>query len=82
MGSGLGEFSTEPVLAFTSWQGQLVAAGSFSGAVAIWSGTQWQPLGTLAGNVNALAVFEDQLYAGGWFGSAAGGPVGVARWTP
>lgn len=50
--------------------------------VAAWNGFQWAPLGSnLKGSVNALAVFQGTLYAGGSFdwtppGGGAGDPGG------
>src|SRR5690606_24689673 len=62
----------------------LVAGGDFtmaSGAAALhiaqWNGSSWQPVGTGIGGtfdtVTALAVFNNQLIAGGFFSMAGGG---------
>ena len=68
----------------------LVAGGDFTNAssvaaqhIAQWSGSAWQSLGSGIGgafdSVYALASFNNQLFAGGFF--AAGGVNSVARWT-
>jgi trimeric autotransporter adhesin len=55
----------------------------------IWTGTSWRAFGEgvsydpyADGNVYALCVREDGVYAGGYFDQAGAAPVGsVARWT-
>jgi trimeric autotransporter adhesin len=71
--------------------------GSFSAAsgvaannIARWNGTAWQAIGAgsgingLSGEINALAVGNNQLFVAGSFGFSAGGQnlVGVARFDP
>lgn len=77
------------------YNGQLIAGGYFNTAggevanfVARWDGTNWQPLGTgmdgpaFVTNVNALAVYNGELVAGGTFTSAGGSPAAnIARWN-
>jgi hypothetical protein len=81
-----------PVTAFAMLGPDLVAAGSFSTiggvnatGVAIRSAAtgQWSALGDgLAGGVNALAIHEGQLFAGGTFIQSGATPVWrLARWT-
>ncbi len=50
--------------------------------VARWNGDSWEALGTGTNDtVRTLVVFQGQLYAGGEFDSAGGGPANhVARW--
>lgn len=69
--------------------GQFPLAGQAAvNNVASWNGTEWKPMGAgFNGAVNALAVHNGQLYAGGSFtdaGAAPGAPPGlgrVARWN-
>lgn len=72
----------------------MVAGGLFTQAgdttaskIARWDGTRWTPLGTGMGSaptsayVGALAVFQNQIIAGGNFIAAEGSPAnGIARW--
>src|SRR5262249_41054250 len=43
-----------------------VPTGSAS-PVMCWDGVSWQPMGLLDAQVSALAIFQGQLVAGGWF---------------
>ena len=60
------------VKALVSWEDQLVIGGAFSGVgdqaalhVAVFDGISWQALGSgVPDEVQALAVFEGELYAG------------------
>ncbi len=98
LGLGAG-FSNGEVHAVVEFEGQLIAGGSFTFApdpdappgrtvnrVARWDGSAWQPMANgLGGTVEALHVYQGQLYAAGWF-TAAGGFGGapmarIARWT-
>ncbi|MEM9303353.1 MAG: hypothetical protein AAGE01_14655 [Pseudomonadota bacterium] len=67
----------------------LYVAGTFREAgpiranrIARWDGADWEPLGAgLFGDVRALASFDGDLYAGGWFLNAGGVDTPyVARW--
>jgi len=51
--------------------------------IAKWNGTTWSPLGAgLNGDVYALAVFNNELYAGGAFTKAGGTTVNyIAKWN-
>jgi len=83
------------VYAFAEFKGELVAAGDgftvdgeYIGNVVAWNGTRWRSLGgrfsigTDAGFLFALAVFDDELIAGGEFNSAGGNVVSnIARWN-
>ncbi len=72
LGDGPGTFGG--VNALTTWNGQLVAAGSFvvgSSCVALWNGTAWQPLGSHLETVTVLTVWGGNLVAGGY--TTAGG---------
>src|SRR6185503_17524484 len=60
--------------AVADWQGQPVIGGGFTASagtalpgVAIWDGTQWQPMGTRAVAVYSLRVEGGELYASGEF---------------
>jgi hypothetical protein len=77
------------VNALTTYQGELVAAGTFSlvdgspvNYIARWDGSTWRPLGSGTDlPVNALTVFDGALIAGGTFTLADGQPARfVARW--
>jgi len=92
--SSLGSGLSDPVLALAVSGSDLYAGGWFSGAidsggefsllnhVAKWNGSSWSALGSgLASNVNALAVFGGDLYAGGLFLTFDGqGPNSIAKW--
>jgi trimeric autotransporter adhesin len=75
----LGSFTGPPsqVRAFVEYQGDLIVGGVFSGidgqafnGIARWNGVSWQGLGSGLGTVNTLAVYNDELIAGGTFGVA------------
>lgn len=73
------------VLALVHHQGKLFSAGSFTNVgarVAVWDGVSWEGVGGGFNNVvNTLAVYNDDLYAGGNFTQADGiAAVGIARW--
>lgn len=79
-----------PVLALETFEGSLIAAGSFTGTaageplghVARWSSDGWIPLGTgFDGDVEVLAIHAGRLVAGGSFHQADGKPArGLAFW--
>ncbi len=80
---------TPDVAALIVYQGDLVAAGSFTeiggvpaNYVARWDGQVWSPLGTgTDGPVDALAIHDGELIAGGVFAVAGGTAApNVARW--
>ncbi|MBD3337244.1 MAG: hypothetical protein GF355_17160 [Candidatus Eisenbacteria bacterium] len=79
--------------ALTIYNGDLIAGGDFyrsendvhTRKVARWDGNQWQPLGPGLdlGQVYALGVYNEELYAGGSFEEVYGGSFYVrhiARW--
>lgn len=82
------------VKALTVFNGNLIASGVFNSAggnpannIASWDGSSWHALGsgleTHAGfvSVNALAVYNGELYAAGSFHTAGGVPAeNIARW--
>lgn len=85
-----------PVRDVLEWNGDLYAGGEFTvlggtlaRAVARWDGSQWHALGggmtTASGQtsaVHALAVFQNELYAGGLFQRAGNVNVpGLAKWN-
>ena len=93
--SALGSGMNGSVSALTTWNGSLVAAGSFTTAdgtpancIARWTGTAWEPLGSgvccggFSTFINTLAVLPSgELVAGGDFTIAGGVPVrSLARW--
>jgi hypothetical protein len=82
----LGEGLNDSVYALTVFNGELVAGGSFTASgstslnhIARWNGTSWQPFGSGldGGEVKALIVHNDTLYAGGSFDS----PANIAQWN-
>lgn len=94
-----GGFAGGQVNALVEFEGSLIAAGAFNFAldpgsptalvvnrVARWDGSGWQAMANgLGGTVEALHVYQGQLYAAGSF-TAAGGFGGapmarIARWT-
>jgi hypothetical protein len=93
--AGLGNYNSGfgtngSVYALANYNGNLIAAGSFSSAagvsvsnIAAWNGSSWAPLGAgLNDSVYALAVFNGDLYAGGYFTQAGGVSANhIARWN-
>lgn len=83
------------VSALATYHGELIAAGAFSETegtetnnIARWDGTKWNPLGSgltldaWYASVTSLAVYGDELIAGGYFDTAGGIPAkGLARWN-
>ena len=81
-----------PVLAFTSFNGDLIAAGSFTTIGGVPASRiarrasvtgQWSPLGAgFDGDVNAVVVHFAELYAGGAFTASGGATIHhLAKWT-
>jgi hypothetical protein len=68
--------------------GAFVSGGTGNARVAQWNGASWQMMGNGLGlangahRVTSVAVYQNQLYAGGWFQSGNGQNVveGIARW--
>ncbi len=89
VGSWSGDFNQ--VLAFTVFNNELIVAGGIlpeeggpGRNIAAWNGTNWGCLGSgINRSVDALAVYDDKLYAGGRYFSIAGGKVSAyfAEWT-
>ncbi|MBI5761984.1 MAG: immunoglobulin domain-containing protein [Planctomycetes bacterium] len=86
--SGLGEPQyLDFVWTFEVVNGELIAGGRFRigsefHGVARWTGQSWQPLAGLNGSVFDLAVWNNQLYAGGYIDSAGGFYCrNIARWN-
>jgi hypothetical protein len=92
---GAGLSGERPMVhAMTVYRDHLVVAGTFEGAggqpaanIAMWDGSYWIPLGSGLENdegfigVEALAVFQGSLYAGGNFTWAGGHhSPNIARW--
>jgi hypothetical protein len=82
------------VRAFATFNGELIAGGCSTRpaasrrGIAAWTGTRWRALGGGFGHtfstpeVFALAVYQNQLYAGGFFDLAGSQPItGIARWN-
>src|SRR4030095_10465836 len=82
------------VEALTIFKGELIGGGHFTFAggvnannIARWNGTNWAALGDGIGQLGgsdwvvALAIYNDELIAGGRFTSAGSGPASrIARW--
>jgi trimeric autotransporter adhesin len=97
VGSGSANGVNGSVRALAVYDDELYVGGSFSDAggqlvryVARWDGLAWSPLedGGYVGvagffaRVWALQVFDDELYVGGVFSGAGGGPANnIARWN-
>jgi hypothetical protein len=86
----LGPGTGPSVQAVTTFNGELIAAGSFHDTnpatpdyIAKWDGAAWQPMGNgLDGAVHALTVWNNQLVAGGEFHFSGGQAVpGIALWN-
>ena len=96
VGSGLGRRQEGAVYALALSGNDLYAGGSFTNAgntsanrIAWWNGTNWSALGSglsrllspTIGSVNGLALWGDNLYAGGSFDRAGGNlATNIARW--
>ncbi len=87
-GSGFG--TNGEVNAIVQFNGDIVAAGSFSYAggigvsnIASWNGSSWHALGQgLNDTVYSLVVYNGYLYAGGYFTQAGGLPANhIAKWN-
>jgi hypothetical protein len=86
-GIGTG-WSYGEVDALSTYQGRLVAGGSFHSvdghvvkSVAVWDGQTWQPVGDGPGGaVRSLVQFGDLLIAGGGFGNAGEWTAGLKAW--
>lgn len=90
----VGAGMNDDVMAFTEFEGDLVAGGRFTTAdgqtavrVARWDGSDWHSMGTVGEPVNSqaavhtLTVFNGDLIAGGGFITADGQTVNnIARW--
>lgn len=78
------------------YNGELYAAGPIVGAgtaaanhIAAWNGSKWHDVGgglaywgAMAHEVNALCVYNGELYAGGFFTAAGGIPANnIAKWN-
>ena len=94
-GTYLGTYSG--VFELTVYNGELYAAGRFTSAgsnivnnIAKWNATSWSAVGTGLTNAggyvwpeaNALAVYNGELYAGGYFNTAGSIPaMFIAKWS-
>ena len=83
---------------FTIYNNQLIVGGNFETAggnnskcIASWDGSNWSPMNTgiemlgqfsFSAKVRSLAVFNNTLFAGGFFNSAGGTPLNnLAKWN-
>ncbi|HEY3246400.1 MAG TPA: hypothetical protein VGM03_23895, partial [Phycisphaerae bacterium] len=71
---GVASLGTRSVTALTVFDGELIAGGNFTAVggvsanrVARWNGSAWQPLGNGVGGVCALAIYNEELIAGGYY---------------
>jgi hypothetical protein len=89
---GDGSGTNNKVIALASYQGRLIAGGSFLLAggqpvyrIAQWDGSAWLPMGGgFDDEVRSLAVYNGELYAAGRFNHEGSGMVpypGMARWN-
>jgi hypothetical protein len=77
--SVLGSLPSTDVRAFTVDNGDLYA--SIPAGVFRWDGVAWHPLGSGVGGVEALAVYDGRLIAGGQFTTVGGSAANcVAAW--
>ena len=92
VGSGVGD--TRAVRAMISFNGNLIAGGDFRAMgtntkckrIAQWNGTEWQNMGAgFNGEVRALAVYNNELYAAGNFDKDSSGNIlyvgNIAKWS-
>lgn len=86
LGNGIDGGNGTWVSSITSFNGNIIAGGAFASAggvsatnVAMWNGTGWQAMSSgLDGEVLALAVYNNELYAGGTFTSPSNY---IAKWN-
>ncbi len=88
---------TDAVTAMATFNGNLIIGGYFdtvggipANDIAAWNGSSWTALGPginkkiyggFYNGINAMAVFNNELYVGGSFDTAGGMPVnGIAKW--
>ncbi len=75
--SPFGSFTTMQIEQAVAYRGQVVVAGSFGSVngvaatnIARWDGTTWHPLAEgLPSAVTDIVVYQDQLFANGYFGA-------------
>jgi hypothetical protein len=92
VGAGVGD--TREVYALKDFNGNLIAGGDFGAMgtnlktkrIALWNGTTWQNMGAgFDGQVRALAVFNNELYAAGNFEKDSSGTISypgrIAKWN-
>jgi|GEM_PF-923014 len=88
--AGIGLGDSAAAFALAVYQGDLIAAGSFTTAgghaaanIARWDGHDWSPLGAGTNQtITSLAVYGDALVAGGGFSQAGDVATdGIARWN-
>ena len=97
LGAGIGVDAFTAVYGLAVYNNELIAGGAFRSAggqpadyIARWNGSGWAPLGSGMGpnctepwcmSVGALAVYNNELIAGGSFTTAGGQPAAhLARW--
>ncbi|HEX5221291.1 MAG TPA: hypothetical protein VFZ59_17135 [Verrucomicrobiae bacterium] len=86
---GGGPGLNDRVVAFARYGDDLYVGGSFTRAgeatsskIAKWTGTNWSALGTgMNGDVSAIAVSSNWVYAAGAFTNAGGTVDRIARWN-
>ena len=88
-----GSFVNDSVQAMTVFNGNLVIGGAFTQIngspafkAAMWNGTSWIDMGagidtSWFGSISALAVLNNELYAGGLFSTDPGQPKYIAKWN-
>jgi len=98
LGAGIGVDAFTAVYGLAVYNNELIAGGAFRSAggqpadyIARWNGSGWAPLGSGMGpnctepwcmSVGALAVYNNELIAGGSFTTAGGQPANyIARWN-
>ncbi len=93
--SSIGGFTNGPIYALAAYNGNLYAGGWVdtigniaTNAIAMWNGSNWSAVGAgLYGEpggsqVNALTVYDGELYAGGYFDTVNGQLVNaIAKWN-
>ena len=87
--SALGNGLNDDVAALIEFDGSLVAGGYFStlggSYIAQWDGAEWAVMGDgfVGGEVLSLVIYDDDLYASGYFDSSNGiATRGIGRWNP
>ena len=96
LGAGIKLYDIPSVNSMIVYNGKLIVGGFYTAvgnitptnSIGAWNGSKWSAIGSgvrangYPGTVNAMAVYNGELYVGGSFDSAGGIPVNnIAKWN-